>query len=52
MLLINPEPKALKETKGLVISDYQSQLEEEWLELLRKKYPVIVNDSLLKNVIK
>ena len=52
MLLINPEPKALKETKGLVISDYQSQLEEEWLKLLRKKYPVVVNDSLLKNVIK
>ncbi|WP_109832476.1 peptidylprolyl isomerase [Reichenbachiella versicolor] len=40
--------KELKETRGLVISDYQSELEQLWLDELRKKYPIKVSKSALK----
>ncbi|MEM7107454.1 MAG: peptidylprolyl isomerase [Bacteroidota bacterium] len=36
-------PKELNETKGIVISDYQNELEERWLRQLRSKYSVVVN---------
>jgi len=35
----------------LVISDYQSKLEKEWLQELRTKYPVKVSKSGLKKYI-
>lgn len=35
------------EVKGLVLSDYQTYLEQQWLAALRKKYPVTVNRALL-----
>ena len=46
-------PKQLKdfdEVKGLVISDYQTQKENLWLETLREKYKVVVNTAVLKKV--
>lgn len=43
-------PKQLDETKGLVISDYQNFLEKEWVGELRKKYPVQVNEEILKQL--
>lgn len=50
--LVAPEPKLLKEAKGLITADYQNYLEEEWIKQLRSKYPYVVNqgvfDSLLK----
>ena len=39
-----------EEVKGLVLSDYQSYLEQEWLAMLRKKYPVVINQSLLSQL--
>lgn len=45
-----PEPKTLREAKGLVTSDYQVVLEEQWMEKLRKKYPVSVNQDVLAKV--
>ena len=45
-----PEPKTLNEAKGLVISSYQTQLEEEWLNELKTKYPVTVNQKVLEKV--
>lgn len=46
----NPEPKTLKEAKGLVTSDYQVELETKWLEALRAKYPVSVDEKVLDKV--
>ena len=45
-----PEPKTLKEAKGLVTSDYQVELEEKWLESLRRKYPVSIDEKVLEKV--
>jgi peptidyl-prolyl cis-trans isomerase SurA len=47
-----PEPKTLKEAKGLIISDYQTYLEEEWIKALRAKYPVTVDKNVLYSLVK
>jgi peptidyl-prolyl cis-trans isomerase SurA len=43
-------PKTLPEAKGAVTADYQTYLETEWLEYLRGKYKVKVNEEVLKTV--
>lgn len=47
-----PEPRSFADAKGLVINDYQAQLEKEWVEKLKKKYPVKLNGSVWKEVVK
>ncbi len=44
---IPPTRKELSETKGAVTSDYQAELEQQWLEELRKKHTVKVNEDVL-----
>jgi len=44
--------KTLEETKGKVISDYQSELESAWINILRNKYSVNVNKEVLYSIIK
>jgi len=41
-----------EEAKGLVINDYQSILEEKWINELKKKYPVKINDSVFRSLLK
>jgi len=48
--VIPPSPKTLDEAKGLVTADYQTYLEKEWIEVLRKKYVVTVNEQVLATV--
>ena len=48
--ILKPEPKELDETRGLVIADYQKQLEDQWVAELRKKYEISVNKELLKKI--
>lgn len=50
--LVAPEPKSLKEAKGYVVSDYQEYLEKTWIAELRKKYPIVVNENVLKGLVK
>lgn len=45
-----PEQKTLREAKGLVTSDYQVELEDKWVKSLREKYPVKVDEAILKEV--
>lgn len=42
---IQAGPKLLDETRGPVASRYQEQLEKDWIEQLKSRYFVTVNDS-------
>lgn len=42
--------KTYEETKGQVISDYQKYKEEVWLNELKTKYPVVINEPVLNKV--
>ncbi len=48
----NPEPKALSDCRGYVISDYQNELEKEWIQELRDKYEIKINRDVLKSMAK
>lgn len=50
--IAGPEPKSLKEAKGYIVSDYQEYLEKTWLAELRKKYPIAVDEAVLRSLIK
>jgi peptidyl-prolyl cis-trans isomerase SurA len=43
-------PKKLTESKGLVTSDYQTFLEEQWIKELRAKYKFTVNQDVLHSI--
>jgi peptidyl-prolyl cis-trans isomerase SurA len=43
-------PKKLTESKGLVTSDYQSFLEEQWIKELRAKYKFTINQDVLHSI--
>ena len=50
--LVDPKRKTLEEAKGYVIADYQTYLENKWIEDLKGSYPIKVNKSVLKSLIK
>jgi len=50
--LLPPSPKEFKKVKGIVISDYQKQLEKEWIQALRSKYDVVINEASVQQLIK
>ena len=43
-------PEDYTDVRGLVVADYQEQLEREWVADLRRKYAFKVNDDVLKTV--
>jgi peptidyl-prolyl cis-trans isomerase SurA len=45
-----PSPRTYEEARGLVINDFQSELENQWIGELRKKYPVTVNETVFKTL--
>ncbi len=47
---LNPTNKELDECRGMVISDYQTYLESVWIEELKGKYPVVINQEVLKDL--
>ena len=45
--LIPAGPKLLIDAKGLITSDYQNYLEQEWLNELAKKYTFTINEKII-----
>ena len=46
------EQRSFEDSRGMVINDYQEVIEKKWLEQLKLKYPLKVNESVLKTLIK
>jgi peptidyl-prolyl cis-trans isomerase SurA len=47
----NPELKELNECRGFVIASYQEALDRAWVESLREKYPVRINQEVFESLI-
>lgn len=52
MKILPPEPMEFMKARGMVINDFQEQLEKDWIIDLKKQYPVKVNKRVLKRMIK
>ena len=50
--IIPPTAKTLSDARGYAVADYQDYLEKEWVEKLRQEYPVKVNESVFKALIR
>jgi len=48
--VLKPSHKPFDKIKGLVTAAYQNQLEEQWIEELRKRYTVKVDKDVLYSV--
>jgi peptidyl-prolyl cis-trans isomerase SurA len=44
------EPRSFEDARGLAMNDYQQLLEKNWLNDLKKKYPIKVNDAVWNTV--
>ena len=40
----------MDDVRGLVVADYQEQLEKEWVDGLRKKATIKINDDVVATV--
>jgi len=45
-------PRNYSEAKGLVINDYQLELEKQWVAELKKKYPVKIDEKVFQQIAK
>ena len=43
--------RSFPEARGLVINEYQNVLERKWVQTLRNKYPVKVNEAVFKQML-
>ena len=48
--LLKQGPELYSDVGGLVISDYQNEMEQEWLQRLREKYTIEVYPEVLKTI--
>ncbi len=46
-----PREKTFEEARGAVISDYQNYLEKEWIDSMKAKTSISVDDALVKKLI-
>ncbi|MEP7317161.1 MAG: peptidylprolyl isomerase [Panacibacter sp.] len=45
-----PAPRMFDDAHGMVINDYQQVLEEKWISALKLKYPVKINEGVVKTL--
>ena len=45
------QQRSFDEARGLVINEYQQLLEQQWLTELKKKYPVRINEHMIKEML-
>jgi len=44
------QPRSFAEARGFVMNDYQGYLEDQWINELKAKYPVIIHEEILKSL--
>lgn len=44
------QPRNYEDVKGQVVADYQLILESKWLNLLREKYNIVINEDVLSSI--
>ncbi len=47
-----PQQKDFEDAKGFVIADYQDFLEKQWNQQLKEKYPLKLEEKVLKSIVK
>jgi peptidyl-prolyl cis-trans isomerase SurA len=47
-----PGQKTFADARGDVVSDFQDSIDKKWIAELKKKYPVKVNEEVLKTIAK
>ena len=47
-----PGQKTFADARGDVVSDYQDAIDKKWIAELKKKYPVKVNEEVMKSIAK
>ncbi len=47
-----PGQKTFEDARGDVVSDFQDSIDKKWIAELKKKYPVKVNEDVLKSIAK
>lgn len=47
---LQPQPKSFQEARGAVLADYQNYLENQWLQQLKDKYKVQVNQDVFREI--
>ncbi|MEK6614651.1 MAG: peptidylprolyl isomerase, partial [Bacteroidota bacterium] len=48
--VVKPTPKTYSEARGLVTSEYQTSLEKQWIDSLKKKYPVSIDRKVFDSI--
>ncbi len=48
--ILEPMPKTLMEARGQITSDYQDFLDKQWINELRQKYSIVINENVLKGI--
>jgi peptidyl-prolyl cis-trans isomerase SurA len=46
------QQRSFNDARGIVINEYQGYLEEKWVEELKKRYPVKVNETVFQSLLK
>ncbi len=45
------QQRSFEDARGLVVNDYQTFLEQKWIEQLKRRYPVKVNEKVFKSLL-